>query len=160
MRGLGGGCVRGAVREQIRIRVLPPTAPYLLEQDYVYGPDYVDEFVAQIDNAGATLYMLQDAEFNVVALTDTAGAVLAQYSYEPYGNVLNADELAAAPPISRVGHQGLFFDRFNSLLEDPPPLDRDANGLYHARNRSCNPLLGRFMQRDPNETGQLVITEP
>ena len=29
---------------------LPPVLLYFLEQDYVYGPGYVDEFVAQIDD--------------------------------------------------------------------------------------------------------------
>ncbi|MCK6456730.1 MAG: hypothetical protein L6Q92_09405 [Phycisphaerae bacterium] len=33
-----------------------------------------------------------------------------------------------------------------------------SEGLFHARNRHYHPRLGRFIQRDPNETGQPLLT--
>jgi len=81
------------------------------QREYVYGPDYVDEFVCQIasedagDLSGPTgmnipHYMLQDANYNVVALVrgrggsafpNGAGTVVEQWTYSPYGEVLASE---------------------------------------------------------------------
>lgn len=161
------------VRRVQEIEVVPaavppaqPTAGYTLERDHVYGPDYVDEFVAHIDTQGAPHYVLQDAEYNVVALTgggegDGPGGggsgplVELQYAYEAYGKVIEMDEIVLVD--NRAGHHGLFFDRFNSTY-GAPFIKRNALGLYDARNRSYDQTLGRFLQRDPNETGMTLIT--
>jgi len=47
---------------------LPVGTLYWTDREYVYGPGYVDEFILQIDRDGVLLYMLQDANYNVVAL--------------------------------------------------------------------------------------------
>jgi hypothetical protein len=89
--------------------------------------------------------------------------VLRQYTYEPYGAVVFADENGAAglPPLpnNRLGHQGLFFERLyvdpnDSLLEQA--LSPGAVGLYNNKARWLHPNLGRFLQRDMNETALLV----
>ena len=36
-------------------------------------------------------------------------------------------------------------------------LDATAAGLYYNRNRFYHPHLGRFMTRDPNETGLPIV---
>ena len=93
----------------------PAPADVCREREYVYGPDYGDEFVCQIDEAGGAVYMLQDANFNVVALVggSASAEVQRQYVYTPYGRVAMADAAGStATPTSRVGHQGLFFERF------------------------------------------------
>jgi hypothetical protein len=68
--------------------------------------------------------------------------------------------------VNRVGHQGLFFERFDGSYTDPtlaegglPSLGPTgkAIGLYYNRNRFYHPLLGRFLTRDPNETGMPTI---
>jgi RHS repeat-associated protein len=85
------------------------------------------------------------------------------------GGVPGAAALALA---SRVGHQGLFFDNLetpwsNEQLALTPVTSgpsgpglptgfRAPAGLYHNRNRSYLPSLGRFAQRDPNASGQVV----
>ena len=66
--------------------------------------------------------------------------------------MIAAEDFATHPP-NAVGHQGSFFDRFDA----PPtarPLTPGAEGLYHNRNRHYAPVLSRFVQRDPNETGE------
>ena len=55
------------------------------DREYVWGPDYVDECLWQIDRPGNTAFVLQEANFNVVGLTDPQGALLQQYDYDPYG---------------------------------------------------------------------------
>ena len=45
--------------------------------------------------------------------------MLEQRSYDPYGDVLNVDGLSSAPLI-KVGHKGLFYERFDQLSTAPP----------------------------------------
>ncbi|NOT01740.1 MAG: hypothetical protein HOP29_14050 [Phycisphaerales bacterium] len=154
------------------------------EREYVYGPDYVDEHVAQIvpGNPDATpypipdkvVYTLQDANYNVVALLDDVGNVLRQYSWTPYGQLDDSDALASHPA-NRIGHQGLFWISFAADSVDPngdlsddlfPPLPQsadlyfrpDLNGLYYSRARFYSPHLGRFLTPDPNETSLPLLT--
>ncbi|MCH8806241.1 MAG: hypothetical protein IH986_09160 [Planctomycetes bacterium] len=132
------------------------------EREYVYGPDYVDEFVLQTDPAnGDAVYLLQDANYNVVATLSAGGAVPAgepfeQYVYEPYGELVTVAVVNPGGPLNRVGHQGLFFDRLDDAIA--PPLSAGAVGLYDNRNRSYSPELGRFLQRDPNESGSFILS--
>ncbi|MCW5757388.1 MAG: hypothetical protein KIT54_09150 [Phycisphaeraceae bacterium] len=52
-----------------------------------------------------------------------------------------------------VGHQGLFAERLDAVTT-ADPLDAGSRVAWHNRNRTFLPDLGRFAQRDPNETGQ------
>jgi uncharacterized protein RhaS with RHS repeats len=125
------------------------------DREYVWGPDYVDECLWQVDRPGATAFVLQDANFNVVALVDPQGAMLAQYDYDPYGQPIAADNLGAFGH-NRIGHQGLFADRLDGGANDAP-LAVGGRGLYDNRARAYDPRIGRFLQSDPNETGRPVI---
>jgi YD repeat-containing protein len=151
-------------------------------REYVYGPNYVDEFVAQIAHPAATgtgsagpqlLYMLQDANYNVVGIlgkrTDpndpnrTYFDVLAQYTYEPYGTRAAADFAQdgtfrflsiANGNENTVGHQGLFF---YPTSNNGSALDAGTPGLYYNRDRWYSPQLGRFVGREMNESGAPVL---
>jgi len=159
---------------------LPVGTLYWTDREYVYGPGYVDEFILQIDQDGVLLYMLQDANYNVVALVaggwsgisesgvppvnvPLPGTLLEQYAYDPYGTVIAADNLdvdqygVSLHAVNRVGFQGLFFERYDGDYT-VPSIAPDVSGMYYARNRFYSPALGRFLQRDPNETGIPIIT--
>jgi len=125
------------------------------DREYVWGPGYVDELVCQVDRAGAVMYAIQDANDNLMALTDASGNMLEQYTYDAYGTPRVAETYSPPHAVNRIGHQGLFYDRFDGTMDDPS-LEPNAVGLYYNRNRSYAPHLGRFMQRDPNETAALV----
>jgi hypothetical protein len=128
-----------------------------VDRQYVYGPNDVDEFIGQIDRAGDFYYMIQDAGLNVVALVDESGVVRRQDVYSPYGEVAASDHFAMHNHLmSPVGYKGLFFDRFVTRA-DYPPLTPGADGLYQNRNRSYIPRLGRFAQRDPNASSNLIL---
>ncbi len=116
------------------------------------------------------VYYLQDANYNVVALvrpnvSPRAENVWLQYQYEPYGTTVAADVSASAPAdlVNRIGHQGLFFERFcvwatdsvydRALQPDDPATAHRAVGLYYNRNRWYSPELGRLVQRDLAGTG-------
>jgi hypothetical protein len=93
-------------------------------------------------------------------------------TYDPYGEPITADHIAAHPDL-RIGHQGLFLDRLDLLgdgtldMASPPSgtqytLATPAFGLgnkalYQNRNRTYSPSLGRFLQRDPNGSGAVII---
>jgi hypothetical protein len=70
---------------------------------------------------------------------------------------LSARSLSFPHPINRIGHQGLFFERFDG---DYTTLTVDVTnaGMYYNRNRFYSPTLGRFIQRDPNETALPIMT--
>jgi hypothetical protein len=130
------------------------------------------------------LYYVQDASYTVTGLVDVGGAVLEQYRYDPYGRVVQVTNPTpggwpSAHRRNAVGHQGLFFDRLEAvgpattgglgaggrqLVADPAlalsatPTSGNAaspRGLYQNRNRTLDPVLGRFLQRDPNASGQV-----
>ena len=139
----------------------PPPPAYTTvwtDREYVYGPDYVDELVCQIDRTGAVMYAIQDANYNLMALTDASGAMLEQYTYDPYGTLRVAETYPITHAVNRIGHQGLFYDRLDGTMDDPS-LEPNAVGLYYNRNRSYAPHLGRFMQKDPSGTALGMITD-
>lgn len=85
-------------------------------------------------------------------------AVLWQYTYGPYGDVLAVDAHPTLPlPVNRIGHQGLFFERLTTGSVDSPMLAVGARGLYNSRNRWLQTELGRFLTRDPAEAAIPII---
>ncbi len=148
----------GVRRIQTRTLDVPADPNYAAatRRDYVYGPGYVDEFAAVIDNAddpnAVTTFVLQDANFNVVALVDPNGVVLTQWQYTPYGEPIVRDDLDPNAPETAMGHQGLFFYRLDGD-GTAAALTPASVGLYYNRARWYSPALGRFVQRDMNESG-------
>ncbi len=169
-----------------------------LEREYLWHADpgaYVDDCAAELvytdahawngledagdDAAPTVLYVLSDANADVIALTDAIGRVVAQYGYTPYGDLLAAerfvpgsDSLAteshAAAIGSRLGHQGLRTERFDRPWDGPldigsaVPIGTEATGPYrslcHNRNRLYDPAEGRFTGNDPNGLGLPVLS--
>jgi hypothetical protein len=138
-----------------------------LDREYVYVPSnasgYVDEFIAQIDRFNTVWYILQDANFNVLGLTDSGGELVEQRTYDPYGELLTRESFTAHPGF-KAGHQGLFFDRLEPSpavggsisLGAASQLEPSTFGIYTARNRSYFPRYARWGQADPNGTGLLT----
>ncbi len=124
--------------------------------DYLWGPGGIDEPIGFVTPAGKLRYLITDASGTPVALLSATGTVRAQYAWEPYGQVVAIDQLVGDNKL-RLGLHGLFFDR----IDLPPPAAQiapDADGLYHARNRFYSPRLGRFLQRDVNASGLLILS--
>ena len=112
-------------------------------RQYVYGGQYIDEPLIFdkdtdsdgdcIDGGGSTRYFYcQQANYNVVALTNDTGTVVEKVAYDPYGEYT----------LTLDGSTG------NTLLFQGRRWDSEAD-LYYFRNRSYSPVLGRFLQRDP-----------
>ncbi len=126
-----------------------------LYRQYVYGLDYIDEVVAYYDSDDTPTnphFILQDANYNVVGVTDHEGYLEQQYAYQPYGGYLAIEDGTGAgyenEPANTAflalskGHQGLWFD--------------PETGLYFTPGRYYDPILGRWLQRDPYETGLML----
>jgi RHS repeat-associated protein len=67
-------------------------------QRYVWSPNYVNEMVSRDTDTSGTgltatgasytrLFVLQDANYDVVALVNTSGTVVERYAYDPFGAV-------------------------------------------------------------------------
>jgi RHS repeat-associated protein len=93
----------------------------------------VDEFLTRTDvSGGATSSFLSDALGSSVALTDTAGTVQTEYTYEAFGRT------------TATGAS-------NSSSHKYTGRENDGTGLYYYRARYYNPVLQRFISEDPIE---------
>ncbi|MBD3235189.1 MAG: hypothetical protein GF330_00605, partial [Candidatus Eisenbacteria bacterium] len=54
-------------------------------QQLIHGTQYIDELVMMRVADKGDLYVHQDANFNVIALTDLGGHLVERYVYKPYG---------------------------------------------------------------------------
>lgn len=98
-----------------------------LQQRYVYGTG-LDEVLIQITSAGVKTYFHGNHQGSVVAITDSAGAVVSRFKYSPYGE---------SPSMAGTTH-GYTGQRYDS-----------ETGLYYFKMRYYSPKLGRFLQADP-----------
>ena len=106
------------------------------------------------------VYALQDANWNVVALTDSRGNILGEFQYDAYGNVTrdlpyNHGLGMFANPIVQ-GWQYLY----QGGRQDP------ITGLYHFDHRDYSTSLGTWISQDPLQyinganTYQFVMSNP
>ena len=85
-------------------------------------------------------YYLQDANYNVTAVTDNAGTVKERYAYTPYGEVTFLDANFANPATSSaISNEYLYTGR---RLDPETGLQLNRNRFYHA-------TMGRWVNRDP-----------
>ena len=125
------------------------TSPSTVSPDrqYVWGLRYIDDLVLRDRSVSGTLderfYGLQDANWNMVALSDPSGDVHERYSYSAYGvcTVLNPD---FSEPYSGAAYDW-------TVLYTGRELD-SVTGLYYFRYRYLHTNLGIFISRDPIES--------
>lgn len=113
----------------------------------VWHPGYVDSLAGRYRDTTSNgysgdeiQYVLQDANFNVTALSNSSGSVLERYHYSAYGDltVLNPNftlDTSGSDYASSYTYTGRRFDQ--------------ETGLYQYRNRYYHAQLGRFTKRDP-----------
>jgi RHS repeat-associated protein len=97
----------------------------------------IDEYFVRTDPSGASAFLV-DALGSTVALTDAAGVVQTQYTYDPFGATVTTGA-ASSNPFQYTGREN------------------DGTGLYYYRARYYHPGLARFISEDPlgNETGEV-----
>src|SRR6266508_4404068 len=100
----------------------------VVQRQYTYG----HTLISQNQTSGVSFYGM-DASHNVRFLTNTAGAITDQYTYDAFGNAIVTT--GTTPNSYRFAGEYL-----------------DANlGLYYLRARYYNASVGRFWSRDPAE---------
>ncbi|MBI3001898.1 MAG: RHS repeat-associated core domain-containing protein [Deltaproteobacteria bacterium] len=93
----------------------------------------IDEFFTRTDVPSATTrHLLPDALGSALALTDSAGTVQTEYTYEPFGRT-TVTGASNSNPYQYTGREN------------------DATGLYHYRARYYHPQVQRFISEDPIE---------
>ncbi len=89
----------------------------------------IDQYFVRADTSGPSA-LLTDALGSTVALTDIAGVVQTQYTYEPFGQTITTGA-ASSNPFQYTGREN------------------DLNNLYYYRARYYSPILHRFISEDP-----------
>jgi RHS repeat-associated protein len=91
----------------------------------------IDEFLTRTEvSSGTTSFFLADALGSPVAVTDSAGTMQTEYTYEPFGKTTST---GAA----------------NSSAYQYTGRENDGTGLYYYRARYYHPQLQRFISEDP-----------
>lgn len=86
-------------------------------------------------SASATFYYHRDALGSITDVTDSKGAAMWRYEYEPFGAALTTTKVNTKAPVNPVGFTGEYLD-----TEIPD---------YHLRARQYDPASGRFRATDP-----------
>lgn len=132
-------------RQQVIAEYIGGTTSTDTECKYIFcSTGYIDEPIAMIDASGSgeeTYYYHRNRLFSIIGLTDDTGVVIERYAYTAYGEVtvLDANAAADADNISDV---------LNSYTYTGRRLDNES-GLLYFRARYHDPVLGRFLERDP-----------
>jgi RHS repeat-associated protein len=108
----------------------------MMDHSYIWGLRYVDDLICS-SNENEVFYVLQDANWNIVALT--SNVVQERYTYSSFGK-LNVFDASFTPKTAST------YNLTRSLTGQV--LDNET-GLMLYRNRIYHPTLGRFLQRDP-----------
>lgn len=109
---------------------LEETSSGALVSRFIYGQGPV-----MMQTPSQTYFYSLDPLGSVAEMTDSQGAVVASYNYDPFGNVT----ISGANPAG------------NPLMFDGAMLDA-STGLYDMGARNYDPTTGRFTQRDPQQS--------
>mgnify|MGYP000901819537 CR=1 FL=1 len=143
------------LEERVEAAPLPNPQSLIPTAQFVWGLRYIDNLVLRDRNADSNtsngdlgktgsgleerLYALQDANWNVVAIADTSGAVQERYIYTAYGTPTFLDAAFVTRSASSFAWETLYTGR---------QYDSETGFLYY-RERYLGSYLGRFLARDP-----------
>ena len=105
-----------------------------VQRVYTYGLQRISESQT-VNSTAQNNWYGYDGEGHVRTLTDSSGTITDSYDYDAFGNVIAST--GTTPNLYR--YRG---EQFDSDLD-----------LYYLRARWYNPVTGRFLSRDPLDTG-------
>jgi uncharacterized protein RhaS with RHS repeats len=128
-----------------------------VSREYVWDPGEADRLLAMYGPLGVNVYyVVTDAGATPTAMLDDGGRVVALYSFDAHGLMLDLDE-QQEPPALHAGFQGLFFEDFEPpIVAGARRIAPGRDGLYYNRARWYSAELGRFLTPDPNATGLAI----
>lgn len=102
--------------------------------DFIYDHDGAPYALIYRNGSAAaeTYYYITNLQGDVMQLVDEDGNTAAQYSYDPYGNILSATGNMAQ--INPLRYRGYYFDA--------------ESGLYYLQSRYYDSKIGRFINAD------------
>lgn len=104
---------------------------------YTYGIA-IDDILSMHSN-NQDYYYHKNHLGSVMAITDSNGAIVETYDYDPYGTPTIYNATGTEIATSTIGNTILFTGREYDY----------ETGFYFYRARTMNPAFGRFMQHDP-----------
>jgi RHS repeat-associated protein len=135
---------------QILEERIPPNTG-VADRQFVWGLRYIDDCIVRDRTTTGTLserlFAMQDANWNVVAICNTAATVLERYAYTAYGVVLFLN--ASFVPLSGNASAYAWEILYSGYQYD------SAVGLYLVRNRWLDAPLGSWLSRDPLNVGSV-----
>ena len=113
-----------------------------------FGDTTIDFFYSNsgqpyaLKHNGTTYYYITNLQGDVMSIVDGTGAVVAEYEYDPYGNIISATgELAEVNPLR---YRGYVYDQ--------------ETELYYLQSRYYDSTIGRFINADAYaSTGQGIL---
>ena len=117
-----------------------------IDRQFIWGLRYIDDLIRRdrysSGSINETRFAMQDANFNVTAVTDSNGDVQERFRYDAYGTItaLNSSFTPTGNPPANdweTLYAGYHWDA--------------TTGLYLTRIRSYHSALGRWLQRDPHQ---------
>ena len=106
-------------------------------RSYTWGPG-IDNLLAVTCHSGSsstTYYALTDIQGTVHGFADADGNLVARYTYDAWGNLLDSDVAVSGLADNRYLFQGREYSW--------------ATGLYNFRARWYDPATGRWLSKDP-----------
>ena len=128
---------------------------FSLLRSYTLGPDLSNTLqgaggvggllaVTVHGTPSTSYYPAMDGNGNIIAWSDSSGAVLRRIDYDPFGNVRTVENAATAMPAMPVGFSTKYTD--------------EETGLVYYIFRYYDPVTGRWMSMDPiGEEGGLNL---
>lgn len=121
-----------------------------IKYQYVWSPRYIDApilrdtYSSGVIQPAERIFYLSDGNYNVTAILGQVNGqwqVVERYDYTPWGvvTVLDGNAAARTVNVSQFGNTILYTGREYSF----------ATGLYYYRARFYDPVLQRFVGRDP-----------
>ena len=102
-------------------------------RQYAYGANRIS-----MTSGSSTSYFHYDGLGSVVNLTSSSGARRWTWSYDPFGVIRTEQRTGGNAPANYMKFAGEYLD---------------PTGHYHLRARQYDPVTGRFLRRDPVDTG-------
>ena len=130
-------------------------------QQFVHGTQYIDELIMMRVADKGDFYVHQDANWNVIALTDLGGHVVERYSYTPYGE-LTVDQLTSFGDrdgdgdVDSTDKGSVGTTCTGTLTGACRILDLDFDGDYDSADATLFDTLTQGVAKHPNQTASAV----
>ena len=112
--------------------------------DFIYDENnkpYEMRYKASGSSSYTTYYYILNVQGDVMALMDSSGSIVAQYSYDPWGKV------TVQNPNGTANTSSTFVGNINPLRYRGYYYDTET-GLYYLQSRYYDPVIGRFINAD------------